>query len=197
MAVARLQCAFAADSLLARDYEVITPHFSVHEGIVYGAADWQALVDDLSASLSTWSAATREIRVTAYNAESPPPNAPLATKVRNTGLAPAASIPRQLALALSYYADLNRPKRRGRLYLPAHLLTSAPGGRPNTSQMQKVADLVPIFSGLGGVNVDWGVWSRRDRTFRKTSNYWVDDEWDVIRSRGLRPTTRIAGATSG
>ena len=29
------------------------------------------------------------------------------------------------------------------------------------------------------------------------TNWYVDDEWDVVRSRGLRATTRTAGTTSG
>jgi len=28
------------------------------------------------------------------------------------------------------------------------------------------------------------------------SNWWVDDEWDTVRSRGLRPDIRVTGTVS-
>jgi hypothetical protein len=43
--------------------------------------------------------------------------------------------------------------------------------------------------------VQWGVFSRTDSAFYQAETAYVDDEWDVIRSRGGQATTRrTAGA---
>jgi hypothetical protein len=110
----------------------------------------------------------------------------------------ASGNPRELAICLSFYADRNIPRHRGRLYFPAPIVAgSSLSVRPSSIAMNAVAAFVPVFAGLGGVDVDWVVWSEKDRTARKVTNWWVDDEWDVVRSRGLRPTTRLTGSTSG
>jgi hypothetical protein len=69
--------------------------------------------------------------------------------------------------------------------------------RPTSAVRNRVAELVPILAGLGGLDVDWVVYSRVTDTARKVTNWWVDDAWDIQRRRGLRPTTRTEGTTSG
>jgi hypothetical protein len=49
-----------------------------------------------------------------------------------------------------------------------------------------------LFSGLPGGTAGV-VYSRTDKTGRPITNWWVDDEWDVVRSRGLRGVTRDTG----
>jgi hypothetical protein len=49
---------------------------------------------------------------------------------------------------------------------------------------------------LGGVDVDWSVHSPTAGTTEKVEHYWCDDEWDTVRSRGLRATTRQQAATA-
>ena len=200
MPVWRLQTTVAADSLFPRDRIVMTPHFNDHGA----TTDPQGLCDDLAAAVSAWMVgpATREVTVTAYDAQGTPPVFPQGHTVVNTGLAPATAIMREVALCLSFYSEQNRPRQRGRLYIPAFLAqggTSVPL-RPLATARQKVADLVPILADLGGLDVDWVVFSRLPvpgGTPRKVSNWWVDDEWDVVRSRGLQPTVRLEGSTSG
>jgi hypothetical protein len=34
------------------------------------------------------------------------------------------------------------------------------------------------------------VWSPTQQTGSGVTDFWVDDEWDIIRSRGLKGTTR-------
>jgi hypothetical protein len=95
-----------------------------------------------------------------------------------------------VALCLSYYSENNVPKRRGRLFVPIAVLRSTPGLRPDSAQRTKALDLGGLLANAGGANIDWGVWSRTDGAFHPTTNSWVDDEWDTMRSRGLRATTR-------
>lgn len=197
MAIARLNVAMASDSLLARDACVITPHVKVTEGIAFGGADWDNLCSDLADGIFAWLNSQNQVEVTAYDVEGPAPHFPLGSAIAGSGLAPAAGIPRELAVCLSYYADNNRAGLRGRLYAPAIFLGATPGLRPSLAVRQKVAALVPILSGLGGVNVDWVLWSRKSQAAHTVTNWWVDDEWDVVRSRGLRGTTRETGSTSG
>jgi hypothetical protein len=44
-------------------------------------------------------------------------------------------------------------------------------------------------------NWDWVLRSPSDHAFKPITNVWVDDEWDTMRSRGTRPTTRVTAVT--
>jgi len=197
MPVWRLQVSMAADTALPRDRVVMTPHFNAGGVVV----DPQGLCDDLAAALHTWTApqGTREIKVTAYDAQGTPPVFPQAEAIVNANLAPASEHPRELAVCLSFFGNANRPRMRGRLYVPVFLALGAASStllRPSAGLRQKVADLVPILTGLGGSDVDWSIYSRLDNVPRSVKNWFVDDEWDIVRSRGLRPTTRLTGTTT-
>jgi beta-galactosidase/beta-glucuronidase len=198
--ILRMQCSFGADSSLPRDRFVIAPHFR-DTNIPGGETDHQGLVDDLADGLTTWltdAGPAREVHVVAYDAEKAPPSYPLAEAIRNANAFPESKYPREIALCLSFYSERNIPRNRGRVYIPANGLTSAAsiGPRPILTERQRAAALVPLFTGLGGIDVDWGVWSRTDRAFRPVSHWFVDDEWDVQRRRGMRSTTRLEGTAS-
>lgn len=201
MAVLRAQCSFAADTTFPRDRVVITPHFSTNIlSDPISGVDADQLAEDLATALDTWDGATaREIKVTMYDAQGTQPVFPSGEAVRNLNASPTTTQPRELACCLSYYADRNIPRHRGRLYIPAFLASpsSAPALKPSTAYTDKIAALVPIFAGLGGADIDWCVWSRADSSARKVEHWWIDDDWDVVRSRGLRPTSRITGTTGG
>lgn len=193
MSVARMQCSFGADTAFPRDRITITPHFNIAS---LGGTGWQGLADDLCAALNTWLGNGREVVVKAYDAEHAKPNPPQATKTLNAGLTPVSPNNRETALCLSFYSGSNVPRKRGRLYIPAMFLTTGVVPvRPTQAQRDQLSQFVSIFTNLGGVNVDWVVWSRADRAARKVTNWFVDDDWDVQRRRGLRPTTRSTGTT--
>lgn len=197
MPIWKLQSSFAMDSTLPRDRMVITPHFK-DDGI---GTDPQGLCDDLAAALSAWWIVAGEVIVTAYDAQGSKPVYPQGNAVVNPGAAPNASAPREVAVCLSYYSTRNIPSYRGRLFIPFCVMQSGGGVgnaglRPSSATRDKVGELAGIFANLGGPDVDWCVFSRRDNVARSVSNWWVDDEWDTVRSRGLRPTTRLAGAVN-
>lgn len=196
MPVWRLQTSIGADSPDARDRFVITPHLD--DGGV--TTDPQQLCEDWADTLIGWElGATRQIEVTAYDAQGTPPVFPQGHAIRNAGLFPSSSCPREVALCLSFYSERNLPRQRGRLYIPMPLLManhSIGQARPSTPLMEKVLNLGEGLSNLGGNDVDWVVYSRVDDEARPVSNSYVDDEWDTIRSRGLRPTTRVADTHS-
>jgi hypothetical protein len=192
----RLQVAFQSDTTFPRDNVVITPHF---ETKVDPTPNADQLCEDLATALSAWQAPTagRQVVVRAYDAQGTPPVFPIGEAIRNLGVTVATASPREVALCLSFYSERNRPRQRGRLYIPFGVSsTGSPGLRPTTTQRQKIADLVPIFTGLGGIDVDWSVYSRTDDTARPVTNWYVDDEWDIVRSRGMRPTARTEGTTT-
>ena len=195
MAIYRIQAAFPMDSLLARDCLCINPVFNKTTGVLTDT-DADSLCEDLAIALDTWSLGTQRIECKAYEVESPPPNLPAGSHVVNPTAAPGSAEPREVALCLSFYSDFNLARRRGRLYIPATLLTGDASVRPSSAMMQKVADLVPILSDLGGLDIDWSVYSAVDSEARAVTHWWVDDEWDTIRSRGMGSTTRLAGTTA-
>lgn len=192
----RLQCAVWHDTLAPRDAAVINPTFVDHGA----TSDPQNLVDSMAAGLVGFvsTPTSHQIRVRAYDLEGTPPVHPAAEKILHADQSAAATYPRELAMCLSFYGGQNVPRRRGRLYIPYIWFgSSAPGLRPTSTNRTIVANFVPLLAGLGGVDVDWVVWSPTSNMWHKVSNYWVDDEWDIIRSRGLRPTTRTTGTTGG
>lgn len=183
---ARALISFDVDTALPRDKMTISPH--------YGQVDNpQALADALKTHLIALSqiSATVPFTVKVYDAEKAPPSAPLATS-QQVGTPKLSLFPREIALCLSYYSTYNRPRYRGRLYIPKAILSGSVGLRPSTIQQNEVLNdwagalfrnLPPAVNGI--------VWSRFDKKAYGITNFWVDDEWDTVRSRGMKPTSRV------
>lgn len=193
MPIERLQVSWSLDTLLPRDVLMINPVFRV-EGPLF---DGDALCEDLCAALDQWDNDTHQIEISAYDVEGTQPVFPNGHAIINEGAVTAATCPREVAICLSFYSGRPLPSTRGRLYIPFTVVSgSAPGAvRPSTAWMQRVLDLSQIFQDLGGPEVDWGIWSRKNSEFNPVTNTFVDDEWDTVRSRGLRPSTRLSGTT--
>jgi hypothetical protein len=194
----RASISWQMTSMLPRDAVQITPHFR-HQAILPGDdPSWQDLADDLAAGIDGWDLGTRQLTVRLYDVAGAPINRPKAIKVLNPATFQSAVTAREVALCLSFWGGNNEPHNRGRLYAPFSLFSgSVPGERPVAAMQQKVADLVPIFAGLGGVDVDWIVWSPTRDAATKVEGWYVDDEWDTQRRRGLKPASRLAGTTGG
>lgn len=192
MPIWRLQVTWQLDSTAPRDKVSINPHFWDSGA----TTDPQNLCDSMADGLVTIAAATGEVKVTAYDAQGTKPVYPAATAVRNTGVAEATTKPRELAVCLSYYAERNVPRQRGRLYMPAHFLGIATSNLRPVTAIPRMQDFVTLCTGLGGVDVDWAVYSKRAARAFSITDYWWDDEWDVVRSRGLRGSSRVEGTTN-
>lgn len=199
-----LRCAWQFEDLDPKNQAVINPVFRRQLDITDPTSDanFQQLVDDLGAALTPWTVpATESLTIKAYNIQGAKPNYPKAQRTfGGTSPTPITGLPQQ-ALCLSFYGPQNIPRKRGRLYIPAFLLSSSfselASARASATVRTKVAALVPIFAGLGGSNVDWGVWSRVGSSFTRAENYFVDESWDIVRRRKLKSTTRTTGTTSG
>jgi len=186
---------------LPRNRVVITPCFrhSTEFGLLSGP-DFDSLADDLANGFWTWAGSPGEVRVKLYNLAGQPPHDPVANRVVHEGVIATYDMPRELSICLSFSGGPNRPWNRGRLYLPAKwsgVTSGSIGLRPTTTQMAKAGALVSTLAGLGGANVDWIVWSRKLAAATRVERWFVDDEWDIQRRRGMKPTTRSSGTTSG
>lgn len=188
MAYYRAAIGFYMDSLLPRDVVTINPHYSGDNA--------QALADGLKAALlaNAQVGATSPFRVKIYDAEKAPPSYPLAEAISGTGFK-TTSVPREVALCLSYYGTWNRPSFRGRLYIPATFVGGSLGLRPSGTQIANALSFFDTLK-LPLPGVYMGVWSRKMRSFAQATDAWVDDEWDTVRSRGLRGTTRTTDTFS-
>lgn len=177
---------FQLDSTLPRDAVTITPHF-------FGD-DPQALADRLKTNLIAHSSvgATMPFTVKIYDAQKPAPNYPLATAANGTGML-ATGVTREVALCLSYYSTWNRPSYRGRLYLPAVFAGGALSLRPTPTQRANIASFRTVLTSGLPAGTNWVVYSRKMNQSFGVSNWWVDDEWDTVRSRGMKATTRDVG----
>lgn len=186
MAIYRAEIGFPYDSAFPRDVITVTPHYS--------GTDPAALANTLRDSLvaNTSIGATGIFTIKIYNATTPPPNYPLATVTHGTGFK-TSTVPRELALCFSYYAVRNAPRYRGRIYVPVPIIGGNLNVRPTSTQMTDAATFGhSLFSALPGGHTGV-VYSRKEATGRPITNFWVDDEWDIIRSRGLRGVTRNTG----
>lgn len=187
MSVYRAQIAFQMDTALPRDAMTINPHYFSTDP----AALAVALKANLIANPNVGSVYGFTIKI--YDAQKAPPNYPLATQASTPSLA-VTSNPRELSLCLSYYATNNVVTKRGRLYIPAALIT---GGiatlRPTQAQIDKAMTFGPTLGKNLGTGNSWVVWSRKLNSQATVTNYWCDNEWDIVRSRGMRGTARTLG----
>lgn len=171
---------------------VNTLYFNVSGSIE--APNYQSLVDDLWA---IWAARPwivgQTLDVRAYNMDDAVPRPQKARKVGNI----AGSIlggPAQVALALSYYADRNLPRQRGRIFIGPWAATTRSA---SSTQRAAVIALPPLLADLGGLNVDWSLWSPTTGEHTRINHAWVDDSWDIIRSRKIAGTTRSTWEGNG
>lgn len=112
------------------------------------------------------------------------------------GLAGGVSGPREVALCLSYHGERNIARQRGRIYIGPWNNDSVVE-RPTANSIESLGLIAQGLANVGGVNVDWVVKSQfplPDGSTHSIKGAWVDNEWDTIRSRGLRGTARTLTA---
>jgi hypothetical protein len=155
---------------------------------------YQDLADDVRDVYAGhgWTAGTTiEVRAYDMGDAQPRPERAFSTVVRGNVRASTAS---QVAVCLSYYADRNLPRQRGRVYI---------GPLPNSEAYVPAAvrtELIAFgqeLAGIGGLNVDWSVYSPTTGDATRISNIWVDDSWDIVRSRKLDATARTTATING
>ena len=141
-----------------------------------------------------------EVRMYDLADDKPRPVKGFASKYGGTFL--ASFLPRELALCLSYFSERNLPHQRGRIYLPYCMSgDSEASARPTTSQMQWALNFATTpnssFPDIGGPDVVWCQRSANQGTLRPVTDGWVDDQWDTMRSRKLKPSRRLTFQRQG
>lgn len=164
----------------AEDAIVNTLYFNVSGSV--DEPDYTSLGNDL---YTLWAAqpfaAGRFLDIRGYNMGDPEPRP---QKYRKTGLVTGSEQggARQVALCLSYYADRNLPRQRGRIYTGPWTNTDP---YASSAQTDSVIALATSLAALGGLNVDWSLYSPTTGTNSRINHAWVDNSWDIIRSRKL------------
>lgn len=166
-------------------------------GSVFTDDDWEQLAED---ACDVWVARSgypnyvNIVKCSIYDMAQAEPRAPKAT-VSKPIAGSGEGGPREVAVCLSYYAGRNLPRLRGRMYIgpwqQADMME-----RPAAVRTQAMGIGTGIAA-LGGLDCDWKQYSPTNNLFTTVSNYWCDNEWDTVRSRGLRGDTRLLAATSG
>lgn len=165
-----------------------------------GGTNYETLAQDAADLFATSIVgATSEvdtIEVRAYDMGDALPRQPRAVKTAN---APGneAPGPRDVCVCLSYYADRNLPRKRGRMFLGPIPKSAMDLRVPAAIRTGIAADLGEGISGLGGINVQWVQYSPTSDTYSNVTDYYIDNEWDTQRSRGLRPDARTTGEVNG
>jgi len=145
-----------------------------------------------------------------YDLEDAEPRAPLRTDTFTLiAQDSATSMPAEVSLCLSFQgvkaSGIPQARRRGRVYVgpfirAATVLTDSTG-RPTSALTASVADAGNAMHdalNVGASAVRWVVYSPKTDAEGGTptdasivvDNGWCDDEWDILRSRGRRPTVR-------
>jgi hypothetical protein len=196
MAKLRVQASRVPTSGQARDRIVHTFYLDTDRLEVEGV-DYDQLANDTNAIFATRLGQLLPFtgwETSIYNMGDTEPRPPRAKIFAAKPVAGSAPGVREVALCLSFYSERNLPRNRGRIYLgpwlPSQLLE-----RPPETATSTCAALAADLGNLGGINVDWCIFSRTDQAYRKVTNWWVDNEWDTQRSRGLRGDARTTGTT--
>lgn len=179
-------------SVLPRDAAVNTVFFN-DVGVT---SDPDNIAQDVAQLYSDNLGTSPKITVNVYEARATPPRSPEATHtIQPATIGPGNAYPREVALCLSFYGAHNRPRERGRIYIPLYLQQGTNlAARPSPGTRSRILAFATApnssFPDVGGADVEWCVYSRTTGQVHPVTAGWVDDEWDTVRSRGLRATTR-------
>jgi hypothetical protein len=108
------------------------------------------------------------------------------------------ALPSEVAATLSYYAGQNQKRMRGRIFLGP--FDQSARGAPElgdsrisaTLQTLVVAKASELALDATNEGVRWGLFSTTDSVVRyPITGGWMDNAWDTIRKRGLKPTSRL------
>ena len=164
--------------------------FADHLVTFYGA------IDQLLSSLL--SSATDAASITTYDLADAEPRVPTDTELFTLTLN-ASNMATEKAICLSFQgikiSGLPQSRRRGRVYLgPLGGIHDSTTGRPNTTHittMATAADTLLTTTSADPLSGIWAVYSPTDGQTIPVQNGWIDNEYDTVRSRGRKPTSRV------
>lgn len=163
-----------------------------------GSVDYEQLAEEVKEAFSLSvprPAGYTTVEAKVYEETDPEPRPIRGQAIREDAGGGGAPGPREVAICLSFYAVRNLPKQRGRVYIGPLTVTNM-AERPSDALIAQIATLVPRLDAINVSNFKWAVWSRVDGIFQNVTNWWIDDEWDTQRRRGLKSTKRSIGTVS-
>lgn len=218
MAILRIQAVLGRWTNLALDTINNTWHFTVPDLVPESyAGDCFDLIEefyttDSNGSLSvfdwypggTFSNITGNVRLDAYNLADPEPRVPIDTRNITPPLNTTDSLPGEVALCLSFknthISGVPVGRRRGRIFLGPFntgALATTGGeqdmeGRPATSMVTTILNAGTRLrdAALTG-DVAWSIYSRTDDEAYVVSQVSIDNAFDTVRSRGVKPSVRV------
>lgn len=157
------------------------------------------LYDDLRSGNALRGIAVGPHLVKFYDIDGGIPNYPKWEETFNLEAAGGAiELPMEVALAISYSnllaTTVPRGRRRGRIYISGWTESANDGGRPITANVNST--LAAFSNYVQAVNaideLQAGIWSRANDQVYPIQEAHVDNEWDTMRSRGGKATSRAS-----
>lgn len=146
------------------------------------------------------SRAANACKVKVYDLADPEPRIPIEfawTMGANEG-GTVAELPAEVALCASFYAGVNRPRTRGRVYLGPWSIgytvddtVLADRAIPTVDLRNRIAGALKRLIAKPANTQNLAVYSTVDNVARIVTNGWVDDAWDTQRRRGQAATARV------
>lgn len=141
-----------------------------------------------------------EIAVYSIDPASPVLGSPVYFAFRDDINGSGNALPSECAICLSFASDpvtgVPAARRRGRVFigpLSSGLLVGSSPARPDLVQLQSVLDgYIDAITAVGTDDLTAVVWSRTSGDVFPVARAWIDDEFDTMRSRGTRATTRLS-----
>lgn len=159
-----------------------------YQGITAAGSNPRANMADNLASL--------EYRV--YDLGTAPPRVPIIRQSATWTAPSGAPLPGEVACCLSYYATVNQPRSRGRVYIgPLDEGASNTSGifpRPDSSLVDGLVDRAEYLLGAPN-NLTWVLISQADAAAKVITNGWVDNAFDTQRRRGVASDGRTVFPT--
>lgn len=152
-------------------------------------------------------AANLQIETRVYRADDPEPREALPVTLGvDISAFPAAGIPNELAVCVSFFSERNIPRQRGRVFIgplaPAAMEAGVSGAGDRRIAAACVTEMATAATGLltGTNGVVWATKSTRPQQvplnplpppiYRQVTDGWVDNAFDVQRRRGTKATAR-------
>lgn len=197
----RVQVSFPSVAGDPKDAIVNTWHFfadAIDEGtraeIKAALAAFYEGCDAYKSILVAWNLNTTKI----YDLSQPEPRTPVdVATLAVTGAPSVNSLPRELAVCVSFKTDyesgVENGRRRGRIFFgPLNTAALGSGGEIASGARGQIAASAGVLRATSDLAADWSwsIYSRAANATYPVVGGWVDDEFDIQRRRQPTPTTR-------
>lgn len=133
-----------------------------------------------------------EAEVRVYDLGNPAPRYPMIRFFDLLNM-PVGVLPSEVAVCLSYVADQNQPRQRGRIYLGPLNPSCAEitNGRAQVNTNMRIGALGALRALVNINNHALKLWSPTDQTMKEITGGWMDNAFDTQRRRGEEATARM------